>query len=388
MRILYDARKITLQPMGVGYVVKKLLEQLLTYKDLEMIALTKKGIKNVFDPPLSKNLIVHETDDDSEYFGLKRVFFEQINLLKIINFYKPDLLHLTNGFSVPFLLDKKRSRLKILLTIHDLIPLTPFCEYMSKTDRFVFKHFLSYSVGQADMIVTVSETTKRDVYRYFPIAKNVQTITNGMESLSQPIAEVEKNWPILKKKYKLENDFICYIGSFSPRKNILSLIKSYYLIYKKFPSYQLVLCGRFSNNPDVQKILYEIRKFTKEKNLENNIKIIGYLSPLEKSVLLTKAKFFAYLSLYEGFGLPVLESLSVGTPVLTSKQSAMEEIAQRYALYADPNNIDDITKKMIEILTFYSDYKKKAELAKFNLVPQYNWKKTGKLYIEQYLNLK
>jgi len=388
MRILYDARKITLQPMGVGYVVKKLLEQLLTNKDLEMIALTKKGIKNIFGPPLPQNLIIHETNDDSEYFGLKRVFFEQINLLKIINFYKPDLLHLTNGFSVPYLLNKKQAHLKILLTIHDLIPLTPFCEYMSKIDQFVFKNFLSYSVEQANMIVTVSETTKRDVYRYFPIAKNVQTITNGMESLSQPIAEVEKNWPILKKKYKLEDDFICYIGSFSPRKNILSLIRAYYTICKKFPSYQLVLCGRFSKNPDVQKILSQVRKFTKEKNLENNIKIIGYLSPLEKSVLLTKAKFFAYLSLYEGFGLPVLESLSVGTPVLTSKQSAMEEIAQRYALYADPNNIDDITKKMIEILTFYSDYKKKAELAKFNLVPQYNWKKTGKRYIEQYLNLK
>jgi len=388
MRILYDARKITLQPMGVGYVVKKLLEQLLTDKDLEMVALTKKGIKNIFDPPLSQNLIIHETDDDSEYFGLKRVFFEQINLLKIINFYKPDLLHLTNGFSVPFLLDKKQVHLKILLTIHDLIPLTPFCEFMSKTDRFVFKNFLYYSVKQADAIVSVSETTKKDIHRYFPSTKNIQTIANGMESLSLPVTEVEKNWPLIKKKYQLKNDFICYIGSFSPRKNILSLVKAYYLICKKYPSYQLVLCGRFSDNPYIQKIINEVKNFSKEKNLENNIKIIGYLSTAEKSTLLTKAKFFAYLSLYEGFGLPVLESLSVGTPVLTSQQSAMEEIAQNYALYADPNNVDDMAQKMIEIMTSYPHYKKKAEEAKLSLVPQFNWKKTGKLYIEQYLKLK
>src|SRR3989344_1709361 len=162
MRVLYDARKITLQATGVGYVVKKLLEELLKFRDLEIIAFTKKGVNKIFDdsaPP--DNLTIHETTDDSEYFGLKRILFEQLQIPKLIEKYKPDILHLTNGFGVPLFINKKN--LRIILTIHDLIPLTPFKELMSPLSNLLFKVLFSAGIKKADSVVTVSKFTANDV---------------------------------------------------------------------------------------------------------------------------------------------------------------------------------------------------------------------------------
>lgn len=389
MRILYDARKIASDSTGVGYVTEKLLQELDKYKNLEIIALTKKGVKDFsFIKHKFTHVTVHETPDYTNYFGIKRVLFEQTYLPRLINLYKPEILHLTNGFSVPFFLNKKQKKLKIILTIHDLIPLTPFCEFMSGIDRFIFKKFLDYSIRQADTIISVSETTKKDIYHFFPKAKNVTTIYNGIESVFFPPNITEMKWKEIKNKYQLNDNFICYLGGFAPRKNVISLVKAYSQINDKYPDYQLVICGKFSDNPEIKKTINEIQEFAINKNIKNKIKILGYLTLPEKNALLTKAKFFTYLSLYEGFGLPILEALSVGTPALTSKHSAMEEIAKKYAVYANPRSIEDIAKKMDELIVFYPDYKKRAEEAKTKLIPQFNWKKTGGLYIKEYLSLK
>ena len=113
----------------------------------------------------------------------------------------------------------------------------------------------------------------------------------------------------------------------------------------------------------------------------------SYLNFDEKYILLSKAKFFAYLSLYEGFGLPVLEALSVGTPVLTSKNSVMEEVADKYSLYAKSNNITDIVGKMINMLLEYSKYKELAKESEKKLIPSYNWQSAGEKYFNIFKNL-
>src|SRR3989344_6113488 len=162
MRILFDARKISPQATGVGYVVKKLLEELLKFNELEIIAFTKKGVNKIFnDSPPPSNLIIHETKDDSEYFGLKRILFEQIEIPKLIEKYNPDILHLTNGFGVPLFINRKN--LKIVLTVHDLIPLTPYKELMSPLNNLIFKILFSYGMKKADVAITVSKFTADDV---------------------------------------------------------------------------------------------------------------------------------------------------------------------------------------------------------------------------------
>ena len=121
--------------------------------------------------------------------------------------------------------------------------------------------------------------------------------------------------------------------------------------------------------------------------MQNKVRVIGYLKPDEKTVILSRAKYFAYLSLYEGFGLPILEALAAGTPVITSKNSVMEEVAEKYACYANPINSKDILVKMQEMLQNYGYYKKLAESAIIELIPKFNWKFSGEKYYQIYKSL-
>ncbi len=372
IRILYDARKISSQATGVGYVVKKILQELLKYKDLEVVAFTKKDVNKVFNESFSyPNLIIHETGDDSDYFGLKRVLFEQIGIPKLIQKYKPDILHLTNGFGVPVFLNKKK--LKIVLTIHDLIPLTQYKELMSPLNNHIFKALFSYGINKAGAIVAVSKFTADDVKKFFPKSKNIYVVYNGIDRFKK-VKNSDEIWTNLKKKFDINQAFILYIGGFAPRKNILRVLQSYNdLIKNNKYRYQLLLCGKFTKNKDILAQINKINQYISIKNLQNQVRLIGYLNLDEKYVLLSKAKFFVYLSLYEGFGLPVLEALSVGTPTLTSKNSVMEEVAQKYSCYAIPNDNDDILSNMTKIVEDYEYYKKLAKEAKENLLLNYNW---------------
>ena len=382
MRILFDARKISPQATGVGYVQKKLLEQLITYNDLEIIAFTRKGINKIFDPPPPSNLTIHETEDDTDYFGLKRVLFEQLKIPKLINKYNPDILHLTNGFGVPILINKRN--LKIVLTVHDLIPLTQYKELMSPLNNLIFKTLFSYGIKNADSVVTVSKFTSIDVKKYFPDVKNINIAYNGIE-LFPNLSHFDEVWSNLQKKYNINQEYIIYIGGFAPRKNVLRLLEAYNkLIKEKKCGYQLLLCGKFTKNKDISNQLEKIIQYIKLNSLQKKVRLIGYLNLDEKYALLKQAKFFAYLSLYEGFGLPVLEALSVRTPTLTSKYSAMEEVANKYALYANSNSINDILDKMIVMLSKYEYFKYLTNNASKELIPFYSWRSTGIKYYEIY----
>lgn len=386
MRILFDARKISSQPTGVGYVAKKLLEELLMYEELEIVAFTRKGVIKIFDNPIQQsNLTVVETSDDSEYFGLKRVLFEQFEIPKLITRFRPDILHLTNGFGVPFFINKKK--LKIVLTVHDLIPLTPYKELMSPLDNSLFKTLFSYGIKKADSIVTVSKFTAEDVKKYYPLVKSINVAYNGMDPAPR-INSPDKAWSNLQKKYDINEKFMLYIGGFAPRKNVMRLLESYsQLVKDEGHNYKLLICGKITNNLVIQDQLKKINLFITSHNLQNQVIIIGYISNQEKYILLSKSEFFIYISLYEGFGLPILEALAVGTPVITSKDSVMEEVANKFASYANPNDINDILAKMVAMSSELELQKTQAKKSMRELIPTYNWKTTGKKYYQIYKSL-
>jgi glycosyltransferase involved in cell wall biosynthesis len=388
MKILYDARKIVPKITGVGHVSESLLRELLKYKDLEIIAFTKKGVSTLPQfVTANSNLKIHEVNDTSDYFGFKRLWFEQVELLKLIDLYKPDVLHLTNGFSVPFLLNKNKYRLKIVLTIHDLIPLTDCRELMSARDVFFYKILLDYSIKKSDAIVSISMATKRDIEHYFPHAKNIEIINNGID-LIEKRNDFEEVWQNLKKKYAISDKYIFYLGGFAPRKNVFSLLQAYCLLRKSGKiNLQLVLAGKISKNVDIENNVNRIAEFIQKNDLQKDVVILEYLGIEDKSVLYINSTLFAYISLYEGFGLPVFEAISVDRPILTSKGSAMEEIIGEYGVYADPKNIQDIANKIETIVNNYGFYEKQSENARKNILPNFNWEKIGNSYYNLYKRL-
>lgn len=389
MRILYDARKITPNLMtGLGNVSKGLLSSLLKYKDLEVIAFTRKGVKHL--PELSKinqKLTICETSDDSDYFGIKRVWFEQLRLPALIDQYRPEILHLTIGTSVPRFLDKDKYRLKIILTIHDLIPLTEYNDLMSFFDRQIYKNLLSYSFKKADMIVAISKFTAGDIQKYFPGITNPRVIHNGIQPVKTD-DKLNKKWPGLKAKLKISQNFIFYLGGFAPKKNLQNLIKAYNLLRKnKKIDYQLVLGGKLPTKEKAQVNYKQILALISECRLENDVRIINYISEEEKAILFTKSAFIVYPSLYEGFGLPVLEALSIGKPVVTTQNSPMEEIARSNALYFDPKNVVDIAEKIQEMINNHQSYQRKLESLKEKFISEYSWDNIARKYYDLYREL-
>ena len=389
IRILFDATPIKKDPAGVGYVALNLLKNLLTYKDLQLVVYTRKGLAAIPDIGVNThNLIIHETNHEFSYFGLGRFYFEQSYLPFLIKKYQPDILHLTTGFGVPILLNKKKLLLKILLTIHDLIPLTKYWELMTLIDRIFYRFSLINSLAKSDAIVTISKTTAKDLNKFFPntSVKNITTIYDAVKPLELPKNSPEI-WTQLKKKYEVREQYLFYLGGFAPRKNVERLVVSFHkFINNGKTDYQLILSGRMasSRNEDIQKTIQNIRSYIDKNNLEDYIKMIDYVTLEEKAILFTKAKFFIFLSLYEGFGLPVLEAFSVGTPVITSKNTSMEEIAGNYALYCNPMDENDIVDKIEFMILEYETYKKKAQIAMKELVPKFNWKDAGEKYYHIY----
>ena len=338
IRILFDGTPIRKDPAGVGNIALNLLKNLLTYKDLQLVVYTRKGLTTIPDISANtQNLIVHETSHEFSYFGIRRFYFEQSYLPFLIKEYQPDILHLITGFGVPIFLNKKKHPLKILLTIHDLIPLTKYWELMTLIDRMFYKFSLINSLAKSDAIVTISKTTAKDLNKFFPntSTKNVMTIYDAVKPLKLP-KNTPEIWIQLKKKCGLREPYFFYLGGFAPRKNVERLVMSFHKFLKNAKTdFQLILSGRMasSHNNDIQKTIQNIRSYIDKNNLTDYIKMIDYLISEEKAILFTKARIFIYLSLYEGFGLPILEAFSVGTPVITSKNTSMEEIARNYALY-------------------------------------------------------
>ena len=389
IRILFDGTPIRKNPAGVGYVALNLLKNLLTYRDLQLVVYTRKGLATIPDISANThNLVIHETSHEFSYFGIRRFYFEQSHLPFLIKKYQPDILHLTTGFGVPIFLNKKKLPLKILLTIHDLIPLTKYWELMTLIDRIFYRFSLINSLAKSDAIVTISKTTAKDLNKFFPntSVKNVITVYDAVKPLKLP-KNTPEIWIQLKKKYEIREPYLFYLGGFAPRKNVERLVVSFHkFINNGKTDYQLILSGRMasSRNEDIQKTIQNIRSYIDKNNLKDNIKMIDYVTLEEKAILFTKAKFFIYLSLYEGFGLPVLEAFSVGTPVITSKNTSMEEIAGNYALYCNPMDENDIVDKIEFMILEYETYKKKAQIAMKELVPKFNWKDAGEKYYHIY----
>ena len=146
----------------------------------------------------------------------------------------------------------------------------------------------------------------------------------------------------VKKKYNLPKKFILFLGTIEPRKNIIGIIKAFIKNQNFFPDYKLVIAG--AKGWEYKPIMDMIQK-------QNKVQYVGYVEAKDKPILYSLADLFVYSSLYEGFGFPVLEAMSVGTPVIASHRSSMPEVTEGSAYLVNPNNISEIAEGIKLLLT-------------------------------------
>lgn len=230
---------------------------------------------------------------------------------------------------------------KLICTLHDFsFMLQPHWHTKELIAHYDKKFFL---IKKADHIITCSHFTKQEIVDYMHIAdEKISVIYHGVNhALYKPYLQHELEET--KTKFSLPNKFLLFVGSIEPRKNLLTLLKAYNLLTSnekgKLP---LVLVG-FKGWKN-QEIMQEI-----EKNQEY-IRYLGYVSDNQLAHIYTLATLFVYPSLYEGFGLPPLEAMACGTPVVVSNVASLPEVCGDAALYVEPTDAMDIKNKILAIV--------------------------------------
>ena len=258
---------------------------------------------------------------------------------------------------------------KLILTVHDLsFEILPEC--------YTWKRRLWHQVlrpkklcERAYIIFTPSENTRRDVVREYKVeSKKVKVLQPGL--CSNITEHGTLNIEQIKKKYNLPEKYILYLGTIEPRKNILGIIQAYKKSSLLDDKYMLVIAG--ASGWKNEEIFQAIKNTT-------GVKYIGYVDDGDKTALYKNSSLFVFPSLYEGFGLPVLEALACGVPVITSDRSSLLEIFSDYVYLVNPNNINEIKTGMKNIISNKQNFVK-IDLKKFD------WQKTAKDFLEMLLN--
>lgn len=263
---------------------------------------------------------------------------------------------------------------KKVITVHDLSYLK-YPQFLTFKSRVWHRIIMAKrSIQKSDMVIAVSESTKNDLIELLGMDPySVRVIYEGVDPKFKVINnQVELNR--VAKKYKLPAKFILYLGTLEPRKNIESIIEAY---SKLKTDHYLVISG--GGGWKSKKIMQLAKKNAK-------IKIIGYVAEADKRGLYNLADLFVYPSYYEGFGLPPVEAMACGIPVIVGANSSQVEIVKNGAMLVDPYNINEIAKAMSLIL---SNEKIKLQFIEngFLVASEYKWDKTAHEVINTFKTL-
>jgi glycosyltransferase involved in cell wall biosynthesis len=216
-----------------------------------------------------------------------------------------------------------------VMTCHDLVPLH-FPEQIPLVHRHYLLHFLPKHLRRADRILTVSDYVRQDIFQTCGISlEKITTVHNGCREGFSPIQDFEKQQ--VRDEYAAGQEFFFYTGAIHPRKNIPRLIRAFDLFKQKTASpMKLLLAGRFAWETGEVKTAFE------RANSRADIRFLGYVAEDVLPKLMASALALTYVSLSEGFGLPVLEAMNTDTPVLTANTTSLPEVAGDAALLVDP----------------------------------------------------
>lgn len=304
-------------------------------------------------------------------------FWEQYYIPDILKNKKVDLYHVPqNGIG----LSQNKNSLYVA-TIHDLIPyVMPETVGRGYLTKFISQ--MPQIVSSIDKIITVSEWSKKDIMRIFGVPEEKVKVTYlAADDMFVPMDKVTSQKHI-QENYNIDKDFILYLGGFSPRKNVKSILVAFSRIYKDLSkNYKIVIIGSAKDDHQF------LTKLAQSLGIGDNVFFTGYVPYEDLPYFYNAADVFVYPSLYEGFGLPTLEAMCCGTPTITSNVSSIPEVVGDGALMINPFDTEELSKAMAEVIENNS---LKADLISrgFERSENFKWEKTAyetlKAYEEVY----
>lgn len=281
-----------------------------------------------------------------------------------------------------------------IVTVHDL-SVYKFSEPYSKKQISELKNNIPKALERAKKIIAVSKSTSKDLKEVLNIdKKKIKVVYHGVDKRffsKKTDYQIKK----IRKKYGITKKYFLFIGTLNSRKNIIRIISSYErfrnklvttpkkskdLLKGKYHTYQLVLAG--AKGTDFK----EIQKKASKSEYKKDIVFPGYVNANDLGALFKGSEIFIFPSLYEGFGIPIIEAMATKIPIITSNVSSMPEIAKNHAIIIDPCNVSDITQSIYDLLT-NKKLKRTLVASGYKYAKEFNWDKCAKQTLKIYNQL-
>ncbi len=336
MIIGIDAKVLTRTKTGIGKYLLEIL-QYLNANDKENTYILYANKPLELDFALSERFSVRIYKARIGSLGVRYKLPKLLKADKVDVFWGPDHF-------IP-----KKGGYKRVLTVHDLA-LFRFKRVSSRFNTLLMKLYLKRMCKEADRIIAISNATKDDLQSLFKIPESKITVVyNGAKPYAYEweIGEAEqaKIAQAVREKYGVTGEYFLFVGTLEPRKNILNIVKAFNAFKQRGYAHKLVLVGDMGWRSE------NLKELLNTVECKADILLTGFVDKEEKEYLYRNARLFVFPSLYEGFGLPIIEAMSVGTLVLTSNVSAMPEVGGDSAFYVqDPYDAQEIYSAMVEIV--------------------------------------
>ncbi len=321
---------------GSGQYTRRLVEHLLRIETPPQLTLIAPQGWEI-EPPAGVNV---------EFVALRgkghlaKVRFEQQDFPRLAAQVRADVAH------VPYWGAPLRSPVPLVVTVHDLIPLI-VPAYRGGFLARLYTGLVAASARGANAVITDSDASQDDILKHLQI--------NPERLFAVPLAAAESYQPQtgslvdmgIRKKYDLPPEYILYLGGYDVRKNIQMLLRAFAYVIKGH-DIPLVLAGRLPET--ITPRLTDVKALITELGLEDHVQVIGWIDEADKPALYRMASVFIYPSLYEGFGLPVLEAMSCGTPVVGLARSSVPEIVGDAGFLVEPDDVRHMAGSILSIL--------------------------------------
>jgi glycosyltransferase involved in cell wall biosynthesis len=369
MKIALDITQVQYQGTGIGNYTAQLTDGLLKIDDKNKYLLFGTSIRQY--QTLKKFAGKYKSAEQQIYPfppTLTELIFNQYHHLPIENFIgNIDIFH-ASDWSHP-----KVEKAKMVTTIHDLSPII-FPEYQHPKTIAVYKRGLKLVQKEADAVITDSQASKADIVKHLNIDPDkIHVVYLGISPKFLDFAHQDKDTKQasasqVAAKFNLAQPYALCVGTREPRKNLNRVIKAFNrLIDNTHLNLDLVIAGRYGWGEE-------------DGQISPNIKLVGPVSDMELLGLYYGSRVFIYPSLYEGFGLPVLEAMSLGVPVVTSNKGSLKEVAGDAAVVVDPENIDSISQGILTAVKTPDQYTKLGLIQ----AGKFSWEKTAKQTLAVY----
>ena len=371
MQVAIDIRRIS--DFGVGTYIRNIVRAL-SRLDREnkyyLIGAPEKVQEIGLLPPNFHNIAFTERDTSARgYFGFRTV-------LRRLNC---DLVHVPHLFWLPRALP-----CPYVMTVHDVL------EHMSRTKdrsgarRLVHFQFTRRVLLHASRVFAVSQFTKSELEKLFSIpARNIEVVYNAVDERFMHGHATDADRALIVQRYQVTYPFVLYAGRISPHKNLVRIIEAFSALRSelekddKFPDLKLIIIGdELSKNPD-------LRRTVIKSGVQNDVRFLGFVPIEVLRILYDLAKVFVFPSLYEGFGLPPLEAMVHGTPVVTSNTSSLPEVVGNAAVLVNPENVFEIMRALHRVLVD-QPLREKMKRRSLEQSKRFSWESSARRVLQAY----